>query len=877
VKPGVKTTVKAFAGVIILFAVAMSFSVSAEIDFDKKLHRIHIPAMNAADALNELAFQTGTVLLFPYKEVDSLQANEVVGQYTLKQAIKVLLKNSGLHGSLTKDGAIRISKAGDQRQKKSGWERDMNSKKKLLASVMGLIVGGGNVAPVLAEDGTEQNRIDEILVTATKRATSLQDTPMAISALSGNTIDKLNLVSMDDYLRNVPGVSFQDRGAGQNTIVIRGMATDSQQGSTTAGAYFGETSIASMQGPSNGGVGGNADVKLVDIERVEVLRGPQGTLYGAGSMAGTVRIIPNAPKLDTLEGSIATRYSNTADAGGDNYSVQAVLNLPVIEDKLAVRGVAYRFDNSGFIDNVAASQPTSWTTDAVTLDGAVAEDKGDRGGDTYTGLRLTALWQITEQFDATLSYLSQDIEQDGLPEVNLLADDDFQQQRLNIGRDQQGDEFLESELDIVSLVLNYDLGWGTISSASSWLENDAATGQDMSAAFGFGRSFGFGTNYFLDNSSATEVFIEEFRLSSQFDGPLQFVAGLYYEDREAERDLLSQWNGDQSIDPFPPSGLPFARTQTGYLLEQKAIFGELTYQFSEHWAATVGARHFDYEAEDTESRIIFGAFSAVDVRTETEETGQTYKGVLNYTPNEDLLIYGQWAEGFRIGSGQVSFDSCTAIGIDFPNIDSDRSETLELGVKSSWLDNRITVNAAVYQTDWDDIPIRTVESIDPLCNPVRNAGKAQSEGVEIELSARLTESLQLDVSASTVDATLEKDSSIGNKGDDLPGSADYNASISLEYDFTLGSYPSFARIDYSYEGEYFNSVAGTGTPAGDFSQVHIKFGAKVGQVNVDLFVNNLTNKTGFTWVESSLSTFTASQRAYPIRPRTVGINLGYHF
>ena len=182
-KPGVKTTVKAFAGVIILFAVAMSFSVSAEIDFDKKLHRIHIPAMNAADALNELAFQTGTVLLFPYKEVDSLQANEVVGQYTLKQAIKVLLKNSGLHGSLTKDGAIRISKAGDQRQKKSGWERDMNSKKKLLASVMGLIVGGGNVAPVLAEDGTEQNRIDEILVTATKRATSLQDTPMAISAL----------------------------------------------------------------------------------------------------------------------------------------------------------------------------------------------------------------------------------------------------------------------------------------------------------------------------------------------------------------------------------------------------------------------------------------------------------------------------------------------------------------------------------------------------------------------------------------------------------------------------------------------------------------------------------------------------------------------
>ena len=135
----------------------------------------------------------------------------------------------------------------------------------------------------------------------------------------------------------------------------------------------------------------------------------------------------------------------------------------------------------------------------------------------------------------------------------------------------------------------------------------------------------------------------------------------------------------------------------------------------------------------------------------------------------------------------------------------------------------------------------------------------------------------MDVSASTVDATLEETSSIGNKGDDLPGSADYNASVGLEYDFTLGSYPSFARIDYNYVGEYFNNVAGTGTPAGDFGQFHVKFGAKVGQVNVDLFVNNLTNETGFTWVESAVSTFTASQRAYPIRPRTVGINLGYHF
>ena len=135
----------------------------------------------------------------------------------------------------------------------------------------------------------------------------------------------------------------------------------------------------------------------------------------------------------------------------------------------------------------------------------------------------------------------------------------------------------------------------------------------------------------------------------------------------------------------------------------------------------------------------------------------------------------------------------------------------------------------------------------------------------------------MDISASTVDATLEETSSIGSKGDDLPGSADYNASVGLEYDFTLGSYPSFARIDYNYVGEYFNSIEGVGTPSGDFGQVHVKLGVTVGQANVDLFVNNLTDEDGFTWVESVLSSFSDVQRAYPIRPRTVGINVGYHF
>ena len=856
-----------------LFGFVVLVSLATNVEAKKEtVFYFDIPEQSLIKSLHEVSNKTETLILFPYSLVEQRRGNAVKGQFTVTQAVARLLKGSGLYSVPSSEGVMTISGQGSFSNNGKGEEK-MRNKKNILAMAVGLFAGAGSVPGAFAEGVTEQGRIDEILVTATKRETSLQDTAMSISAIGGNAIAKQNLVGMDDYLRNVPGVSFQDRGAGQNSIVIRGMATDPQFESSTAGAYFGETPIADMRGPANAGSGGNADVKLVDIERVEVLRGPQGTLYGAGSMAGTVRIIPNAPRLDVIEGSVATRYSNTAEAGGDNYSVQAVLNLPVVEDKFAVRAVAYRFDNSGFIDNVAASQPTPWVADGVTLYGAVAEDKGDRGADTYTGFRLMTLWQINEQFDATLSYLNQEIEQDGLPEVNLLADDDFQQQRLNIGRDQQGDEFLESELDVVSLVLNYDLGWGAISSATSWLDNDAAIGQDMTSFWGFTGS----SAYFTNNTSTTDIFIEELRLSSQLDGPLQFVAGLYYEDRESERDLFTQWSGDQSIDPFPPSGLALSHIQDERNVEQKAVFGELSYQFSEQWTATLGARHFDYEAEDIESNTFRGVVLRVNRRLVTEETGQIYKGVLNFTPNEDLLIYGQWAQGFRLGRGQVQSSTCTAAGFSVPGIDSDRAETLEFGVKSAWLDNRITFNAAVYRTDWDDLPVRVTISVDPACNPTLNAGKAVSEGVEIELQARLTESLKLDVSASVVDATLDGTSNFGNKGDDLPGSADYNASVGMEYDFTLGNYPSFARIDYNYVGEYFNNLQGAGTPAGDFGQFHAKLGAKVGQVNVDLFVNNLTNETGFTWIEFSFSRFTGSQRAYAIRPRTVGLNIGYRF
>ena len=212
--------------------------------------------------------------------------------------------------------------------------------------------------------------LEEVIVTATKRETSLQETAMSISAIGGEAIDKRNLVGMEDYLPFIAGVSMQDRGAGQNDIVIRGISVGNQGESNPAtGVYFGETPVTGLNSTTGGEGGGSADIKMVDIERVEVLRGPQGTLYGAGSMGGTVRIIPNKPELSAFGGKIAAGYSQTGEEGGDNTMAQAVVNVPIIEDELALRAVAYQFDNDGFIDNIAGSESDSGVVADIVAQG----------------------------------------------------------------------------------------------------------------------------------------------------------------------------------------------------------------------------------------------------------------------------------------------------------------------------------------------------------------------------------------------------------------------------------------------------------------------------------------------------------------------------
>ena len=224
--------------------------------------------------------------------------------------------------------------------------------------------------------------IEEVVVTASKRGdVSAQDTALSISVASSDMIAKQGLVGMDDFLRATPATNFLDRGAGRNGIIIRGV-TASPQTDATVGVYIDETPLTGL-GSSSPGSGGNPDLKFVDMERVEVLRGPQGTLYGDGSIAGTVRVIPNAPDLTTLSGEIAGNSSSTAGEGGDNTMLRGVLNIPVVKDTFAIRVVAYDYDNSGYYKSVAGSNADKQIWAGAF--GGITADKGDVVSDEYTG------------------------------------------------------------------------------------------------------------------------------------------------------------------------------------------------------------------------------------------------------------------------------------------------------------------------------------------------------------------------------------------------------------------------------------------------------------------------------------------------------------
>jgi iron complex outermembrane receptor protein len=824
---------------------------------------VSIPAGDLAAALESFAKQTGLELVFRADQLKGVHTEGLSGTLTPRQAVERLLKGTAFVAqSDATTGAMLIAPA---------------------ASAVGSTTSNN-------ESAAEQ--VEEVIVTATKRAESIQDVPLSITALGNADIESRGLKGMGDYLSAVPGASFVETNSVSSAIVIRGIETAAQYqnfgSGTTVASYFGETPITNSAGILGGS---GVDLKLVDIERVEVLRGPQGTSFGNSSLGGAVRTIPVAPKLDRFSGKAAASYSVTGKSGADNQMWQAVLNAPLITDKLAIRAVAYKYNNSGYYQNLSGSDPAIQAYAASLGPRAVslASNADDRGQDVAWGGRVALLWQATEDLKLSLSYLYQKIEQDGFSSSQGLGDGyGYVGLRIHPSHALRGsvDSIYDNRIGIANAVLEYDFGWAALVTSASWVDSKTIYTEGGNIDAPYDGAY----------QSPHTAFSGEVRLASDLDGPWQFLVGLFH---EKQSDVAHENNGTVEIPALNPWGDGINEVlglfDTTRELKQDAAFGELSYDLSSKLTLTLGARsyRFDRSNQLVSSGWFTGApLDAPDVATSSiSKSGNTYKANLSYKPSDRALLYTSFSQGFRLGRPATGLipEICDSNGdgvVDGSNvtiastrvIDSDTLDNFELGGKFTLLDGRLVVDASVYRANWKGLPTNARATCRDLGYfYVANAGEATSKGFEIQTSYRLTRALKLDLGGSYTNAELSVavPTLDAVAGDRLPGSPKVNASLGIQYDTDIAGRAAFVRADSAYRGTFFGNLAQTPlTEAGGYVTANVRTGVAINSVNVELFVNNLTDASDYVFRGTGN---TDRGYGYRLRPRTIGLQMGYNF
>jgi len=707
-----------------------------------------------------------------------------------------------------------------------------------------------------------QNKgIEEIVVTATKRGEQgIQEVPMSVAALDESHLRDMGADDFLGYARSVPGLAVQDQGPGDKKYIIRGVQS---VGAATTGVYFDEI-VMTANNRQDGG-GRQPDLKLFDIERVEVLRGPQGTLYGASSMSGTIRIVSNKPDASQFASRVEGTLSNT-HRGNENYRVNAMVNVPLIEDKLAVRGVYYSRDESGFIDNTRLGL------------------KGINDEDTQGG-RLSARLFATDDLTLTATGIYQKTQSDGRygyePSTGELEVGFYTQTAWR-------DEFYAA-----NLTAEQKFASGTLLLTSSWFDRDIEFNNDGTTILAgiLGRP-PEQTRGLLAQPQSRSIWSNEARFSSAFDGPLNFVAGLFYQQEKSNfnsRVDSADTNGQAEADP-----LVYLWRTIDTEIKNSAVFGEVSYKLADRLTATVGARWFQFDVNEQSSLLIAccagntpGSGSAAP--TASSDKDLNYKANLSFQATDDLLFYVQAAQGFRSGGNNEPGISVVPGCANASSFGSDSLWNYEFGAKMAFLERRAIVNITPYYIDWSDMQVR---AFNPVCNNARidNAGAASIKGVEAEIILRPIEALQVNLSFNYNDAELTEDQpkttgtgggTEGLKGDDIPGVPRTSGSMGLQYTFPIANMPfeGVLRGDYSYVGSSKTAFRpltdSTYRVQPSYALTNLRFGLEADTWDITLFVNNVFDKRA----EVSRLVFSQTRPDIIItnRPREIGVTVSKSF
>ena len=768
----------------------------------------------------------------------------------------------------------------------------------LAAAVSTALAGASGAATAQSETA-----LGEVIVTATRRAEKLQDVPESISALDTKAISTRGLQQMDDFAKLIPGLSLGVREPGGTTIVFRGVASSGLQfGAVSSSALYLDEQPITQSGRS-------PDPRLVDIERLEALRGPQGSLYGASSQSGTLRIITNKPDPSGFSAWTEGQVTSV-DGGGTGYDVSAMVNLP-LSDKIALRIVGFAAEDAGFIDNVLSDSLGG------TFDNSNVVDKDVNSAQT-TGGRAALRFDISENVNATLGAVFQDLSTDGHGDVNGDMGD------LNQVRFEN--ESLDDKWYQLALTVNASLPFGDAIFSASYFDRDFAYEGDATAyEYTFNQAslyynspiydFGGDPRGFATNDEQTEITTFEARLQSAADSQSRWgwLAGAFYSKETGHTEFDSYVRGYENTPAFAYFAYlqynvydsTLAPTQTWFLgrydteLEQTAVFGELSFDVTENFTITAGGRWFEYKrkfAQHQESPEGFSGYSLLDASSSTKEDGTVAKLNLTYRIDDDRLVYATYSEGFRAG-GRNALKPASILPRDYS---SDELQNYEIGAKSEWLNNRVRLNIAAYLMKWDNFAVQ-IEDPETVPVPIFQLGyvnlpTAEIPGVEAEFAFSINDSWQIDGSFAYNDAHVSKGTVLELTGSDgtiyeipvtdgarLPLTPDWSASLGIEFRARgrlLNAQP-FARFDYAYVGEVANNLEGiesvvstTGVQKLDAYQTgDLRFGLEGEKWSGSIFVDNV-------WDERA-SVFQSNRWAEPrhsiIRPRSFGLQFRLDF
>lgn len=719
------------------------------------------------------------------------------------------------------------------------------------------------IAEVQAQDTA---MLEEIVVTATKRATSLQDTALGITSTSGDTLAKNQTFDMESFARLDPSVQINNRGIGDNQIIVRGI---SSAGKPTVGVYYDEAVITGLG--LDGGSDNQPNIGMHDVNRVEILKGPQGTLFGANSMSGTVRIISNKPDLTEFEGKVSGSAASIKD-GNPFYRGEAMVNLPIIEDKLGVRLVAWGDSGGGYIDKITDNGEDKDVNDQLI-----------KGGKIMIGL------QPTERLNMNLSVLRQTSE----------ADDSqyFEFSEGPYNNVSPTSEPFEDEIDLYSLEINYDLDFGTVSASTSYLKREMMLSRDSTPTairFGIPALLSYNQDQEFSNWSS------EVRFASDFSGPFQFVSGVFYSEQDSDTRNAALVADPVSMEPpcdfhsdCVSSGNAAADINSGTgssNIDQLAVFLESTYDFTDRLTGVFGIRY--YEADLDEVRISTQGlrFPTSPVQTEDElqldasssEDEISYNVAVNYAITDNTTLYARAASGFRPGGVNDSANAAD-YGVTVPaGYEADELWNYEVGAKSYLLDQRVYAEFTLYRIDWDKQQISVTDPGGTFVY-IANAGKSVVNGAEAMINASFDNGLSGNLAVTFTDSSLSEDlpntaETSGYDGDRLPYTARWAMSGQLEYEFPMDWFDSTGYVNTNFnfrDDSYtaFNSDDDNYAKLDSYLLVGLRAGMRTDSWEAGLFVDNLTDEAP----EIGLRVTGDGYRVYTTRPRTIGLTYSLRF